>query len=113
MSKKPTEKQINEEIKKLTEMKPYVRRRTLFGDDNHEGIDAQIKVLMKPMDNDEIFDEWPEQGEHDDDSDSDVDENESVRDHALQAFEWLEGESEESLSESWAPLDSRNSEKIQ
>ena len=45
MSKRKTEEQISAEIAALVALKPKVRQRTAFGDDNHAAIDAQLAVL--------------------------------------------------------------------
>lgn len=50
--------QINQEIKTLKEMKPKVRRKTSFGDDNHEAIEAQIMVLEMGYDESIVYDAW-------------------------------------------------------
>ena len=97
---KPTPKTVAEvkaEIKRLQEMKPFVRKTTHFGDDNHERIDAQIRVLEEAMDEDDIWNEWPEEEEHQD-----------IRSQAEYALRWSEGEEKDSPSKDWSWLDSRN-----
>ena len=90
--KVPTAKQIKKEADKLAKMKPQVRRTTAFGDDNHEAIDAQIRVLDEDMNEDEIYGEW------------EGDEN-RLRDNALEARRWMDGESEDGTpSYGWKDL---------
>ncbi|HXQ38144.1 MAG TPA: hypothetical protein VN843_29335 [Anaerolineales bacterium] len=57
-----TQEEINEEIKKLREMKPKVRRFTMFGDDNHEAVDAEIRALEESATEEETYD-WEEDGD--------------------------------------------------
>ena len=52
--KAQTKKAIDAEISKLKRMKPYVQQFSIFGDDNHEKIDAQIEVLREDLDQDDI-----------------------------------------------------------
>lgn len=77
--------EIKAEIDKLTSLKARVPRRTLFGDDNHEAIDAQIKVLDERMDEDGVWAEWPEEDSAD----------MRLRENALEAVKWLEGENDQ------------------
>lgn len=75
---RPTDEQIRQEVEMLKEIKPKVRRHTLFGDDNHAAIDAQIAVLDGGLDEDAIYDEYGE--------------NDRLLDCALDARRWLDGE---------------------
>jgi hypothetical protein len=95
MNTPKTPDEIKAEVAKLREMKPRVRHRTSFGDDNWAAIDAQIKVLEEGMDEDEIYDEWPE-GERD----------MHERDSALEALAWKNGEEteDETPSAGWQSL---------
>jgi hypothetical protein len=90
----PTKEQIQEEIKKLNEIKSKVVQRTLFGDDNIAAINAEIRVLEENMDEDEIYETFSEEEGRD-----------HERDAALCALAWLEtGETdcgETSLWEGW------------
>ena len=79
-----TQKEIDEQIQKLKDVRPKVRPFSVFGTDNLEGLDAQIRVLEKDMDSDDIWDRW-------DRDEEDVD----IRSNAEGALEWREGESEE------------------
>ena len=102
MNFKPkTEKQLLAEVQALRAVKPTVRQFSIFQDDHHAAIDAQLLVLEDLAgDCDVFFDEesieaeaeireWPE----------------NVREAALEAFRWAEGRlSEEAPSEAWKPL---------
>jgi hypothetical protein len=89
----PTEKEIIAEMKKLDKMKPKVRRRSMFGDDNHEAIDAQLHVLSNKLTESDIYANY-------EDEESD---NTHVLDSALDAYRWMQGE-EVAPSESWEGL---------
>jgi len=88
MDKRKTEKQVSDEIKKLRDMKPNVRRFTAFGDDNWRRIEVQIAVLERNMDENDI-------GIY-----TDPDENSQAYD----AIQWREGEIDESPSDGWKSL---------
>ena len=76
MSKRKTEDQINTEIAALVALKPKVRERTAFGDDNHAAIDAQLSVLRERMSSDEVYyaygDEDADDGEQGDGAERDL-----------------------------------------
>jgi hypothetical protein len=84
-----TDEQIDAEIKKLRTMKPTVRHFSMFGDDHWAHIDVQIEVLEGRMDDSEIGDNY------DDDDDNSA---------AHEAVQWMRGEAEEDLAESWKSL---------
>lgn len=89
---KQTQESITAEIAKLKEMKPRVRAKTAFGDDNHRAIETQIRVLSERMTSDEADEKYGEAVDH-------------IRDNAMEAAHWLDGESSDgSPSENWAPL---------
>lgn len=92
-----TDEQINAEIEALKAVKPSVRKVSAFGDDNHEAIDAQIRVLTERMSLDDVYDAW---------GDEDSDEFEQhLLDAALEARDWMTGAraaNEGSPSEGWA-----------
>lgn len=75
---KPTDEQIQEQIKKLLEIKPKVLRRSVFGDDHRAAIDAQVEVLRTKMlaIPDGYFDE----------------DCANILDAAIEACAWLDGE---------------------
>ena len=89
--KAPTTKQINTEIKTLEELKPKLPR-GMMGD-NRASVDAQIAVLKDGLNNDKIFDRWP-----DDERDCDI------RTNALDAMDWRDGRKEEKPSDGWQEL---------
>lgn len=99
--KKPTKKQIEEQIKLLAEMKPRVMRRSGFGDDHHAAIDAQLVVLRERLTEDGVYDRFPCREE----SDSEDAVPMNVYESALEAAQWLQGESEyKTIIENWAGL---------
>lgn len=91
---KPTNEEVQAEIQKLRTMKPKVRRHSLFGDDNWSSIDAQLWVLEKQYGTNDIYDRYDDEG----------DDINNVLDNALSARAWLDGEEDESPSDSWAAL---------
>jgi len=77
-----TASEIRDEVKALTEIKPKVRRYTVFGDDNWAAIDRQIEALV---------DEW---------TDNDVrDLRDDLTEHEFQsareAIDWANGDYDE------------------
>lgn len=95
---KPTDDQIKDEIDALKRIKPKVRRLCAMGFDNHHAaIDAQIRVLVQGMDEDDIDDVF---GGHDD---SVSEYRENVYNAAVEALQWMDGEVEfaESPSAGW------------
>lgn len=90
--KTPTSKEIDAEVKKLKAMKPTVRKTSLFGDNHHDAIDAQIDVLKNRMSEDYA------EGCYEDYEDN-------VRDAVRDAAQWMAGEEVDSTpSESWKSL---------
>jgi len=79
--KMKTQEQIAKEIEALNAVRPNVRPTTFFGDDNLAALDAQIQVLEKDMDEDDVWDEWPE-GEQD----------QHIRESARHAVDWVNDE---------------------
>lgn len=90
---KPTEEQINAEITKLKTMKPNVKKNSMFGDDHHKAIDAQVEVLTQRMSDDQMYSTYDRSGVQ-----------ESVLNAARDACDWLNGYREEVPSEEWADL---------
>lgn len=78
-----TQKEIDEQIKKLEEAKEGIVPYSMFGTDNLALVDVMIKVLEEDIDEDEIWDEWPRDEE---DMDS--------RSNADMARAWIDGECE-------------------
>jgi|GEM_PF-1656998 len=96
---KPTPEQVTAEIAKLREMKPHIPERSVFNDNNHEAIDADIEVLEKNLREGDIM-YRNEMLENDD--------GEYLSDHAMDsalgALRWLEGDEEMSPSTNWEGL---------
>jgi len=93
-----TEKQIAKEIEALKTVRPNVRPITFFGDDNLAALDAQIQVLEKDMDEDDVWDEWPEE-----------EQDQHVRESACHAVNWVNDEEDpddKGLAEGW-PLNKK------
>ncbi len=78
-----TQEQIDEQIKLLKEARPKIVPTSMFGTDNLELLDAQVRVLEQDMDSDDIWDQWNR-----DEEDMDV------RSSAEEALAWLDDESE-------------------
>jgi len=57
-----TDAEINHEIEQLRAVKPRVPNRSIFGDDNHAAVDAQIAVLTERMTKDQVRARFPEDG---------------------------------------------------
>lgn len=53
-----TQEQITKEIGALKTVRPNVRPRSAFGDDNLAQLDAQIEVLENNWDDDDIYDNF-------------------------------------------------------
>lgn len=95
---KPNKKQVEEEVKKLKELKPLVIPRSFFGDSNIDAIQAQIDTLEMEWDEDKIYNRFGD-GERD----------MHVRNAALSALEWkntgkTEDGDELSPSDGWKDL---------
>ena len=82
----PTVTEIAAEIAKLTAMKPTVRATSMFGDNHHDAIDAQVEVLTKQMSETAIYDRFG------DPLDDDPDQPQNVVEAAIEARLWLVGE---------------------
>lgn len=97
MSTQKTTDEIQAEVAKLRDLLPRVRRRSAFGDDNREAIQAQIDVLTGRMNLDEVDSAWGY---------STADEySDSLHQHATDAFDWYSGLSDEPApSEGWQVL---------
>lgn len=92
----PTQEQIDAEIVKLRQMMPTVRETSLFGDNNHEAIEAQIRVLEEDMTDNDVYAEWGTE---------DPEENHYIIHSALSASQWLAGDGEtDTLAEEWESL---------
>ena len=91
--------QIEGEIAALKAMKPTVRRFSLFGDDHHQAIDAQIETLTHRMDTNAVHEAYGEDTMGDDFS-----ENELTA--AISASDWMFclAADDEPLTADWQPL---------
>ena len=87
---KPTIEQVQAEVAALKAMKPKIRRRTAFGDDNHAAVEVQIRVLEGGLDDDDIYGRW--------------DMDEYLLDSAIAAYNWREYGDEEPPSKDWEGL---------
>lgn len=97
----PNATQISAQIDGLMAIQPKVLRTSMFGDDHHAAIDAQIEVLQEDLDEDEIYKRWGGAGEE---GEEDVGQN--VVNAAVDARHWLDGDFEDApdLIESWKEL---------
>lgn len=90
----PTQTEIDAEVAALEAVKPRVRRYSIFRDDNHAAIDAQIEVLCDALD-DEDIDDNQDSGKWD----------EHVYASARDALNWKKGEAEDgSPSSGWEAI---------
>src|SRR5574337_583637 len=92
--KRPTATEIQRQVAGLRVLKPRVLRRSMFNDDHHAAIDAQVEVLEDDLTEDAIYNRSDEDAEGWPDN---------VRDAALAARQWLDGEYEDypDLVDSW------------
>jgi hypothetical protein len=88
---KPTDSEIDAEIKALEACKSYIPTHNLFGDDNHAGLDSAIEALRERLDVDEAYDRVESE-------DGDISSNEQL---VIDAALWLAGERKASLSSDW------------
>ncbi len=87
----PTVDEIKTESALLAEMKPTVRKTSMFGDNHHDAIDGQVTVLDGRLTDSQIYDEF-EDGPH------------NVLEAALEARRWLDGEEDGKPSDDWEEL---------
>ena len=73
-----TKEEIQKEIQALKAVRSKVRPTSFFGDDNLAALDAQVQVLEEYMDEDEIWNEWPEE-------EAEL----HIRNLALEAWNWV------------------------
>ncbi|KKM91714.1 hypothetical protein LCGC14_1225870 [marine sediment metagenome] len=78
-----TQEQIDEQIRLLKEARDKIVPTSMFGTDNIELLDAQVRVLEKDMDEDDIYDRW-------DRDEEDMD----VRSSAGEALKWMDDDEE-------------------
>jgi hypothetical protein len=95
--------EINLEVQTLENMKPNVRqfsKFSMYGDDHHAAIDAQIYVLSNHVSEDDMYETYGESNEDLDDSDFE----QHVLDAAIEAYDWKMCRSDALPSESWKDL---------
>lgn len=112
--KKPTKKQINQQIAALKKMKPRVLRYSGFGDDHHAAIDAQIHVLKERLSTDDVYTKADDCAMMECCGDDNINwQYENVESAGLEAAKWLVGESDDHLlTDGWKPLMDRDPAKI-
>ena len=84
--------EVAQAIAELTAEKTELPEFSAFGDDNWKAIDEAIRVIEEDLSNDDIYDEYPDYNE-DDDEDGNGDTTQ-IRDRMLDALRWLDGEIE-------------------
>jgi len=94
-----TPKEISAQIATLKKIKPLVPAKSVVGDDNHGAIEAQIEVLKTNMSEDDIFTR----------ADDGITPSHKlwtdyVRDIAMDARQWLDGNSFSPPSTDWEPI---------
>ena len=96
MNKRHTRVQVHEQIVKLREIRTKVQPMSLFRENHHAAIDAQVEVLKERLTASDVFDRadernWPN----------------NARDAALEAADWLAGETSSEYADpatSWQDL---------
>lgn len=78
MREPPTTKEITNEIERLIELRSLIPPMTAFGNNNEEAINAEIVVLKRLLDENDIDRIWEN--------------NQYVYDYAIAAFYWYTGE---------------------
>ena len=94
-----SQEQIQQEIAKLVAMKPTVIKYSVFHENHHAAIDAQVHVLRELLEDDSINDIYGEGASCEDFS-------ENIYEEAMNAWRWLYDEPsvEEAPSEGWKEL---------
>ena len=81
--------EVAQAIAELTAEKTELPEFSHFGDNNWKAIDEAIRVIEEDLDDDDIYDEYPDYNE-DDDEDGNGDTTQ-IRDRMLDARRWLDG----------------------
>jgi hypothetical protein len=105
-----TPEQIAAEVAALKEVKPYVRRLSFFGDNNHDAIDAQVHVLETLPTEEVIYKLYEPLDEHGEPEEEG--EGQNVLDEALAARGWLDSEKVQAPSAGWRELDVRTERAV-
>jgi hypothetical protein len=79
-----TPEQITKEIEALKTVRPNVRSKSMFGDDNLSSVDAQIGVLENDWDDDDIYGRYDHVGS-----------SEYILESALAARQWIDDEEDD------------------
>jgi hypothetical protein len=103
MKRRPDD-EITAEIQALRDIKPRVRRSGAFGNNNHHAIEAQIEVLTRNLDNDDIWDKSSSEDDEDDEDAIEAEWSDHERDSALEAMHWRDGSTDDVPSVSWEEL---------
>ncbi len=106
-----TDAEKQAEIAALERCKMYVPKKTFFGDDNHERIDVQIRVIREGLDEDDCAKGFLHGGEVDEDGDP-VDNAYDLETHAVEASKWLFGDGDAPHKE-WSTFDPKVKAKRQ
>lgn len=77
-----TPEELGAELSRLAGLRELVPARSSFGDNNHEAIDAQMRVLRERMGVADVAEKW----------DGDDDADQYILTAALDAAEWRRGE---------------------
>lgn len=102
-SKVPKPEEIIAEIAMLRKLKPSVRQRSMFGEDNHAAIEAQIYVLENNSDDDDIYNRYQPTDEETGEADESGN-NRHELDCALEVRRWMDGHEKEPPSMDWIRL---------
>lgn len=90
--------EIQDEIDRLSAIKPEVPETTSFGDNNHAAIDSQIETLERQYSEDDIWER------HEVATEDELFHSDSERDNAIDASRWLNEESDTAPSSEWEEL---------
>jgi hypothetical protein len=93
---RPTPEQVAAEIARLKELAPKVREFNFFNESNREAIETQILVLERRYSEDSVYDYYGD--------DTQEDFSQRDLDVALDAAQWLAGDTAELPSEGWKDL---------
>ncbi len=100
MKTKPkTDKQVVAEIAALRKIKPKVRIRSMFGDNHHHAIEAQIYVLENKLPEAKVISRYEP-----DESIEEGEQERNVFEAAMDAVAWRDGEREDGLVDEWKEL---------
>lgn len=104
--KKPTKQQIAAEVKRLKALLKQVPRTTMFGDNNHDAIRAQIWVLTHPCDDQTLADRYLPSADDGEASDEDRENSRTIEieSEARDALYWKTGENKDRPSKGWTQL---------